>query len=78
MKPGSRELAERRRVAGGLRDTHARLWEKRRGFLNPEERRKISTEESWVGNLARYPEREREREREESERSERGGLSRNL
>lgn len=46
MKPGSRELAERRRVAGGLRDTQARLWEKLRGFLNAEERRKISTEET--------------------------------
>ena len=61
MKPGSRELAERRRVAGGLRDTHTRLWEKLRGFLNPEERRKISTEETWVGNLSPVSERERNR-----------------
>ena len=57
VKPGSRELAERRRVAGGLRDTHTRLWEKLRRFLNPEERRKISTEETWVGNLSPVSER---------------------
>ena len=59
VKPGSRELAERRRVAGGLRDTQARLWEKLRGFLNAEERRKISTEETWVGNLSPVSKRER-------------------